>query len=855
MIGTLLEKLLIVVGVDLSDLGGSLNGATADVEKAAKEMRRSFEDVGKSWQQTGQGMMKAGALMSAAITAPLVIAGKASIDGALAQRQAMAQVEATLASMGDVAGRTSKELLKASDALELNSLFDGDVILKQVTANLLTFGSVAGEQFDKAQQAAIDMATRLGGEPQAAAIMLGKALNDPIKGITALTRVGVSFSEQQQGQIKAMAEAGDVAGAQSVILAELKKQYGGAAAAAADTDPFRKNAVAMGQAGDAIGEALLPLLPPLTDAITGILQAFTSLDPGIQTFIVGAAGVAAAIGPVLLALGAIVSTMGTVIAATAPLTGAIAAAFSVGGALAGATATLGGFGGVLAVLAGAFAPVLIPLAAIAGVGALIYANWENIAPVLADFGSRIQEVLGPKLMALVEEVTAALTELWDGPFGDGLRFVIAGLGEFQSAYSSILGEVLIRVLSAAVELVTGAFALIVDAIRLVVAVLSGDFAGAWEIAKELVTGAISSILAAMDSLAPGAAKAMKLLVEGVREWIVGRLNAIWETVTAKIEAVKGAFFDLYDAVVGNSYIPDMVDEIGQNMARLQALMVNPARAATASTGEAFRNLAADVGGLLDQLFPVQAELRGILEDMATLEAGRAAGLVDPATYDAARGKLAGERNALDREARGPLPVSVASEVEPLTLALIDLSAVMVELPRMATEAEMALYELGDRLGNDLMGGIAAVLTGRGSLKDVVGNLFARFMEDTIVSALSGLEKQLFGDGGLGNFFGTFLSSVIGGRAVGGPVVPGRAYTVGSGEVFQPSQTGRILSRNDAMRAFGGGNGGPGRIAVTVNGARGNQEIMEMVRAGVAQGIGQYDTVVGGRVNSNLRRRS
>ena len=48
--------------------------------------------------------------------------------------------------------------------------------------------------------------------------MVGKALNDPLKGLTALSRIGVQFTAQQQEQIKAMVEVGDVAGAQKIIL-------------------------------------------------------------------------------------------------------------------------------------------------------------------------------------------------------------------------------------------------------------------------------------------------------------------------------------------------------------------------------------------------------------------------------------------------------------------------------------------------------------------------------------------------------------------------------------------------------------------------------------------------------------
>ena len=134
-------------------------------------------------------------------------------------------------------------------------------------------------------------------------------------------------------------------------------------------------------------------------------------------------------------------------------------------------------------------------------------------------------------------------------------------------------------------------------------------------------------------------------------------------------------------------------------------------------------------------------------------------------------------------------------------------------------------------------------------------MLSRFFERTITDALKSLETSIFGEGGLGGFLGGLFSSVISGRAVGGPVVPGRAYTVGAGEKFVPSQTGRVLSRSDAMAALGGTSGGIGRIAVTVNGARGNQEIMEMVRQGVQEGIGQYDRVVGDRVDNSFKRRA
>jgi hypothetical protein len=75
---------------------------------------------------------------------------------------------------------------------------------------------------------------RLGTDLKGSAVQLGKALNDPIAGVGALSRVGVTFTETQKDMIKTMVEAGNVAGAQTLILDELGKEFGGSAKALAD---------------------------------------------------------------------------------------------------------------------------------------------------------------------------------------------------------------------------------------------------------------------------------------------------------------------------------------------------------------------------------------------------------------------------------------------------------------------------------------------------------------------------------------------------------------------------------------------------------------------------------------------
>jgi len=155
---------------------------------------------------------------------------------------------------------------KLADAIERKTGVDGDAI--QTGANLLlTFTNVRNEAgkgnqvFSRATGLLADMSVALGQSAKGSAIQLGKALNDPIKGVSALSKVGVSFTEQQKEQIKTLVESGNVLGAQKIILAELGKEFGGAAAAAAA--PADRARVAYNQFADVVGSATLPVVNAL----------------------------------------------------------------------------------------------------------------------------------------------------------------------------------------------------------------------------------------------------------------------------------------------------------------------------------------------------------------------------------------------------------------------------------------------------------------------------------------------------------------------------------------------------------------------------------------------------------------
>ncbi|WP_201979400.1 hypothetical protein [Hymenobacter rubidus] len=159
----------------------------------------------------------------------------ASREEFLSSAKSGADLEATLHATKNAAGLTADEIRRIGTERAKVTLFDDDET-NRASAMLLTFKNVKKGVFEDAIPAIQDLATKMAGDGPAdmkgASIQLGKALNDPIKGITALTRVGVTFSDQQKEQIAQMVKVGDVAGAQKLILAELNSEFGGSAEAA-----------------------------------------------------------------------------------------------------------------------------------------------------------------------------------------------------------------------------------------------------------------------------------------------------------------------------------------------------------------------------------------------------------------------------------------------------------------------------------------------------------------------------------------------------------------------------------------------------------------------------------------------
>lgn len=254
--------------------------------KARNETGKVFSEIGKGFSDLGDfgvGVLKTG-LTAAFATAA---AGATALGGALAyavgeamEAQAgIAQLEAVLKSTGGIAGVTKDSALDLADSLSQITRFSDDAILAGENM-LLTFTNIGADIFPQATETILDMSQALGQDLKSSAIQLGKALNNPIDGITALSRVGVNFTDEQKDMVKAMVEAGDIAQAQAFILHELQLEFGGSARAAGQTFAGQldilKNSLA--NVAEEIGTAVLPYL----SKIAALVNA--KILPIIKTF-------------------------------------------------------------------------------------------------------------------------------------------------------------------------------------------------------------------------------------------------------------------------------------------------------------------------------------------------------------------------------------------------------------------------------------------------------------------------------------------------------------------------------------------------------------------------------------------
>ncbi|UQS95174.1 tape measure protein [Pseudanabaena phage Pam4] len=410
-------------------------------DESAVDTQALGKTAGTSYSQGfGSSIKRLAGVIGGVLAAREVLGfAKEGIASAREWNKEAAKTDAILKATGGVANVTADDVAKMAGELEAMTAVDDAVIAKGANL-LLTFKNVRNEVgegadiFDRANKAALDLSAAGFGSSTGAALQLGKALNDPLKGMTALARSGVTFTEAQKAQVEQLVASGDLLSAQKVILAEVESQVQGTAAAQVDgTD---RAATAYDNLRQAVGAKLLPVVDRLAglfaDKVAPAL--FAALDATDQ------------IGPAFSRVkDAVTGVLDT-------LAGA-AGADSAGGLFASLRAAAED---VIPVVVGYVNDTLLP--AVRGIA-------DEVGPVLSTAADTFRTVLLPALLTVGEYVTTNVLPILSDlgnlivtqvvpAFADVATFI------YGTVYPAVLG-----IVAAVAENLLPVFDALVDTVR------------------------------------------------------------------------------------------------------------------------------------------------------------------------------------------------------------------------------------------------------------------------------------------------------------------------------------------------------------------------------------------------------
>lgn len=274
----------------------------------SESLERAFARSGKAGENFSGRISKASRAASLAIGGGLAIAAKIGISELVESQKVSAQTAATLKATGGAAKVAAKHIEDLAGSLSKMSGVDDEAI--QAGENLLlTFKNVRNEVgkgnavFDRATKAALDLSVAGFGDLASTSKGLGKALNDPVRGISALSRAGVTFSAKQKAMIQGLVKTGHTLRAQKLILKEVQGQVGGSAKAYGTTlaGQVAKARNAFEEVAGSLAEALLPAMLSLAKTAARASSFLAKNQKLAKGLVIGLASLAVVLGTVSVA--------------------------------------------------------------------------------------------------------------------------------------------------------------------------------------------------------------------------------------------------------------------------------------------------------------------------------------------------------------------------------------------------------------------------------------------------------------------------------------------------------------------------------------------------------------------------
>ncbi len=499
-----------------------MDGAILEIVlKARDEASATIEGVGK--KAGGTAEMLSHSFKDAAIVSGVALAGLAgaaftSIEAFQESDAVMAQTNAVLKSTKGAAGETADEIgYLAQRYMGLTGI--SDETIQSAENMLLTFTQIHKDVFPQATKTVLDMSVALGQDTKNSAIQLGKALNDPINGMTALRRVGVTFNDEQKNTIKRLQESGDLMGAQKVILKELQTEFGGSAEAAGKTFGGQLNVLkeSVNNLQEAFGgmlvQGLAPILPKL-NAFIAIMTDWVQYGTDVETV---AKALKLQLGGFGDVLGKIIVFFGHNRTALVALAGAFTGVLAI--------AIIAAVSAMLSFIA-VSAPVLLIFAGVGAAVALVVANWKTFSPVANEVG------------AAFNVIAAAISNFVGRAIKDIMKFINDNKVTFQAFWIDIVAifrfalgfiqgfwnttwQALARYLADVWQIIKGiieiAWGLITIVLDIGMGIVTGNWSKAWE----------------------GIKKGLSIVWDGIKDVISGGVKYLIDSIKLALDVVIG----------------------------------------------------------------------------------------------------------------------------------------------------------------------------------------------------------------------------------------------------------------------------------------------------------------------------
>ncbi|OZD30813.1 hypothetical protein CH252_40590 [Rhodococcus sp. 06-1477-1B] len=588
------QSVVISVLADTKKFGSDMDGAS----KTLSGLGKGLAGVG-----VAAGVMAAAAVV--AVGAVVVSAVKAVAE----VERLNAQTSAAIASTGGAAGRSLEQITGLADSLERMTGVEAEVI--QGAQNmLLTFTSIKGDNFDAATKAALDMSVALGTDATSAATLVGKALNDPIKGIGALSKVGVQLTEDQKNLVKSMVEVGDTAGAQGVILGVLNEQFGGSAEAFGNTflGAIEKVKNSYGALTEATVQGFLPVMTGALNKLNdwflklGDSPAFAKIVDGINsvglaildgsfdfsnaiasfnelrdTVIQQAPGIITALIDGLVSAASMLGRVAPQIIA-ALINGLTAAAPTI---LTAAVSIVDAL--VRGVLTGL--PALIT-AAVGLIQALVDGISQNLPTLLTLVAEMIPQIIGALLTAIPQLIIAA-QDLIQALVTGVIAAIPVLLEGFSTMWATVIPSILEQypaVLANGVELFLALVQAIADALPQIVDAMTG----AWPAVLTAITNALPQILDAGTKVFLSLVQSVTQALPSILTSVISMSPRIVSSIVQMTPAILAAGLILFREII--KALPIIIPEVMSALRAMGPSMVS----ALSSIGPSLASAGADI---------------------------------------------------------------------------------------------------------------------------------------------------------------------------------------------------------------------------------------------------------------------